>query len=50
MFRDFAMFDTLIRQKRLRSPIIFFCIMGFFAFDIDNCTNTTVIMLQTWII
>ena len=31
MFRDFAMFDTLIRQKRLRSPIIFFCIMGFFA-------------------
>lgn len=31
MFRDFAMFDTLIRQKRLRSPILFFCIMGFFA-------------------
>lgn len=31
MFRDFAMFDTLIRQKRLCSPIAFFCIMGFFA-------------------
>lgn len=31
MFRDFAMFDTLVRQKRLRSPILFFCIMGFFA-------------------
>lgn len=31
MFRDFAMFDTLIRPETVRSPIIFFCIMGFFA-------------------
>ena len=31
IFRDFAVFDTLIRQKRWRAPLFFACMMLVFA-------------------